>query len=389
VSLQEADIRPGSAESLAALAARFAARKIMLVTGRTSYEESGARAVMERALIGRTIVRFADIRPTPRLEDIEAGVAVWRAERPDLLVAVGGGSVIDVAKAVNALGPEDAPVRELLQRGGSQLRRHVPLVAIPTTAGSGAEATRFVAYYVGATKRSFEHPSLRPDFALVDARLTERLPRAITASTGLDALCQAIESFWAVGATTESRELAAAALKLIVPALRTAVDAPVAAVREAMARGAYLAGRAIDISKTTAAHALSYSLTQDYGVAHGHSVALVLPAVFRLNASPGVRALNDPPGPALHAHTMARLPPLLGLGSLQAAADWLEALVGQLGLSVTLPCPAAKATLAAADLAGRVDPVRLGNNPVALGCNDFLEIYSALFGRRIQQSRTA
>ena len=259
----------------------------MLVTGTNSYAASGARDRVEPAIAGRTIVRFSGVAANPKIEDIERGIALWRSERPAAIVAVGGGSVLDVAKLIGLLGPSAAPWRAFLAGGGTPDQHGGPLIAIPTTAGSGAEATRFSAFYVDGEKQSISHPQLRPSHAIVDPLLTHSMPPELTAPTGLDALAQAIESLWAVGATPESQALAEAAIGEILPSLREAVRAPTPVIRERMARGAHLAGQAIDISRTTAAHALSYALTVEFGLPHGHAVALVLPSIFRINARPG------------------------------------------------------------------------------------------------------
>jgi alcohol dehydrogenase class IV len=378
VTTQEEHLGAGSIAVLRDLIAGFAPRCIMLVAGRQSYHLSGASDAVEPALAGARTVRFFDFSTNPKIADIERGVALWRAARPDLVVAVGGGSALDVAKLINLLGPSAASWRSLLDGGDPPTTTVGPLIAVPTTAGSGAEATHFAAFYADDVKRSLAHPLLRPSHSIVDPTLTASMAPPLAAATGLDALAQAIESFWAVGATVESQDLAEAALREILPSVRDAVHAPTPLSRERMARGAHLTGRAIDVSKTTAAHALSYPLTTEFGLAHGHAVALVLPAVLRLNAEPANRQINEPRGAGYLVSTMERLLRLLGGSDAAAAARALENLVGELGLAAFIPHARRSASAEAERLARMIDPERLANNPVRISQADAAAIYAGL-----------
>ena len=215
----------------------------MLVTGGDAYARSGAQEIVEPALARLRVHRFSGVAANPQIADIERGVALWRSARPAIIVAVGGGSVLDSAKLIGLLGPSTAPWRAFVGVGHTGDPDAVPVIAIPTTAGSGAEATRFATFYVAGEKQSISHPLLRPSHAIVDLMLTASMPAALTAATGLDALAQAIESPWAVAATQESQALAEAALREILPCLGQIVHAPTPALRERMAAGAHLAGR--------------------------------------------------------------------------------------------------------------------------------------------------
>src|SRR5690606_25840825 len=139
-----------------------------------------------------------------------------------------------------------------------------PLLAVPTTAGTGSEATHFAVVYIDGVKHSLAHPLLRPDLVILDPLLTYAMPPGLTAATGLDALSQGIEALWAVGATTKSVGYAARAVELAAGALETAVIAPDRTARRAMMEAAHASGLAIDISKTTAPHALSYAISTDF-----------------------------------------------------------------------------------------------------------------------------
>ena len=168
----------------------------------------------------------------------------------DLIVAIGGGVVMDFAKLVSVYlrkwGLFENHFFEI-----SNLNDKIPLVCIPTTSGSGSEATHFAVVYKNGQKFSVAASILLPDYAIIDPTLTYHLPKFIAASAGIDALCQSIESIWALSATDESRNYAKFALLNIVPSLVDSVESPSPANKEKMAIGAHFAGKAINISKTT------------------------------------------------------------------------------------------------------------------------------------------
>jgi len=257
MSLQQLVFGAGAVTQIGNLLDTAQARSVLLVTSRDSYRDSGAQRAMCAGLANRNVVRFEDHSPNPTLADVERGVPVCRALRPDVVVAVGGGSVIDTAKAVNLFAAQQAPPGAVLNDSSLILERPQSLIAVPTTAGSGSEATHFATIYVSGIKHSLAHDWLRPRAAIVDPCLTYSLSPRLTAITGLDALSQAIESYWSVGASAESQLLAEQAIGQMWPTLATAVRAPNPNARVTMAEGAYLAGRAIDLTRTTAAHAIS------------------------------------------------------------------------------------------------------------------------------------
>ncbi len=243
-------------------------KSLVLVTGRASYAACGAEALFAPFLAGRTVTHFTTAGENARAED----VAAMRAHLPapvDGFVAVGGGTAIDTAKLLRGGIPE-APEPEPLP----------PFLAVPTTAGTGAETTRFAVYYDRGVKKSADHLRYRPTDQLLIPELARTQTAYQCACTEFDAYAQAVESLWARGATDESRAFAQKALDLM-------------ARGEQMA-GSYWAGRAIDISRTTAAHALSYYLTARYGVPHGHAVYMTFPYVCRANGHPEyVRAVPE------------------------------------------------------------------------------------------------
>jgi len=271
-------VTPELHESITALPALLSdAGPFLLVRDPVAWERSGARAVMDTDLSGLGGVPFESLDPHPTLKAMRGAADLALQAGCRAIVAIGGGTAIDTAKGAAwclAGGTlEEAPPEE---------DALTPLFAVPTTAGTGSEATHFAVCWHEGVKHSLADPRLRPAHAIVDSSLHESLPPQLTATTGLDALCQSLESLWAKAATDSSRADAGEAARLILSSLEVAVSLPTPEARSAMARGAHLAGRAIDVSKTTTPHALSYAITHDHGVPHGFAVALTLGACLKL-----------------------------------------------------------------------------------------------------------
>lgn len=290
----EAEVEPGCLRHLANRLDAVRAERVLLVADSVAMAASGAEAIILAALGGREVRRFDNFRPNPRLAEVEQALASLAGWPFDCVLAVGGGTALDVAKLINLFSASAAAPRETLAADLPTAR--APLIAVPTTSGTGSEATHFAVVYIDGKKHSVAHKSLRPRFALVDANLTLRLPPRLTASSGLDALCQGLESLWSVRSTDASRGDAMEALGLAWSNLRGAYREPNAANRAAMSRAAYLAGRAIDVSRTTAGHALSYHFTSAYGVPHGEAVALTIGPLLAWTAAATTDDLLDPRG---------------------------------------------------------------------------------------------
>ncbi|WP_162600385.1 iron-containing alcohol dehydrogenase [Streptomyces sp. CS147] len=263
------------------------ARRVFVVHGRRSFQEGAAAAAVGR--IDADVRCFAGVRPNPDVEQVREAVALAREFSPDAVVGIGGGSAMDVAKCVAVLvGCTGDPAKYLSEPGSIPDSRTTTLTQVPTITGSGSELTSFATIYVGHHKHSLDHPSARADHVLIDPDLAATVPVPTAAASALDALAQAVESAWAVAATAESRDTAIRALETLLPPLDVATgrgDFADAGLRAELARGAALAGAAINTSRTTAAHALSYALTARHGIAHGAAVGLHLRWLIGHNAA--------------------------------------------------------------------------------------------------------
>ena len=275
-------IGKGSISNLSEILKFHSGKKIFLVTGKSSYEKCGAREIMESLLVGIPYFRFSDFEENPKLEDVEKGIEFFNREKCELTIAIGGGSAIDIAKLINSLSKVQGSLEETIKANHLD-QKPFPFVAIPTTAGTGSEATHFAVMYINGEKYSFAHKYILPEYVIVDSQFTYSTPAYLTACTGADAFCQAVESMWATGGNTESKEYAEKAIQLVWNNLQKAVVYNDHASKDAIIEGAYWAGKAINISKTTASHALSYKMTSLFDVPHGHAVAITLVHVMQAN----------------------------------------------------------------------------------------------------------
>ena len=355
-------LREGAISNVAEILRERSVRTPFFVVDEAAYSACGAAEVLQPLLSTLETVRFAGFEPNPKLPDIERGIDLFRNAKPDIVIALGGGTAIDLAKLIGLLAVHEASAREIITGAAAIDLEGPPLVAIPTTAGTGSEATHFAVAYVDGEKFSVAHPCLLPDYVLLDPQLTYNLPPKITAASGLDAFCQAIESIWAVGTTDESVEFATRSLRLSLEHLEAAVNHPTPAARRGMCEAAHLAGKAINISKTTAPHAISYAVTTHFGVPHGFAVALTLGPMLEYNAAVTEADCNDPRGPGHVLQRIALLLDLLG-GSIEHGLAVIETLIDAVGgvrrLSDIGASPAESQRL----LTSQVNPERLSNNP--------------------------
>jgi len=235
---------------------------------------------------GWEVAIFEEVRENPDTDDVEACLRVAEAGQVDAMVALGGGSSLDTAKGVSLLLANGGSLEDFWHTG-RESNPLPPLIAIPTTAGTGSEMQSFAIISDPATHRKMAigTPSLAPTVAFLDPDLTASMPVRTAAITGIDALSHAIESAVSTKTTRFGRECALEAWELIRPHLPSVVDGVAdAEARLAMLIGSAAAGRAIENGMLGAAHALANPLTALYGVPHGQAVGTLLPHVVRFNA---------------------------------------------------------------------------------------------------------
>ena len=363
----------GSIENLDDALQRLDAKRLFVVTGKSSFDCSGARTAVAATLAKRETRFFHDFSPNPTLEEAMAALSLCEVTKADAIVAIGGGSAIDLAKTVSALCGRSHQA-EAIATGTAPVDPDalLPIIAIPTTSGTGSEATHFAVIYVRGKKYSIASPFLLPAVSILDPRLTDSLPPYLTACTGFDALCQAIESLWASNANEESRGFARQAIPLIIEHLFAAIKSPTDTSRDALMRGAHLAGKAINISKTTAPHALSYAITSFWGVPHGHAVALSLGAFIAYHGSSEIEIRNESIPMDTFRKTNTEIQHYLGAQDASSAKDSLYRLMARCGLELS---PQSIDLAGQANLLAReVNAERLANHPVVLDHSQLVSI---------------
>lgn len=368
---------PGAAARLGRLVAeRFTgARRVLIVTDagflRTGLLEP-ARASL--AAQGMTVHIFSQVVADPPEQIVHAAVEFARGNETDLVIGFGGGSSMDVAKLVAVLAGNDQALHQIYGIGNVKGQR-LPLIQVPTTAGTGSEVTNIAIVTTGeTTKMGVVAPQLYADIALLDASLTLGLPPLVTAATGIDAMVHAIEAYTSKHKKNPlSDNLARQALGLLSQNLMIAVETGSnLEARQAMLLGACLAGQAFSNAPVAAVHALAYPIGGIFHVPHGLSNSLVLPHVLRFNAPHA-------------AHLYAELADIVvpgTTGSAEARTEALIAAMQQIAERTGIQTKLGHVGISESDLDRLADDAMLqtrllGNNPRELTRADARAIYAA------------
>ena len=370
-------VGPGTLGRLGSLARELGASRV-LVTSDPGIVDAGhaAAGVESLAEAGLTAQLFSDFGENPTTAQIEAGTALARDLRPDLLVGLGGGSSMDCAKGINFLFSCGGRMRDYKGRG-TATGPMLPSIGVPTTAGTGSETQSFalVTDVETGMKMACGDPQAAFRVAILDVNLTLTQPLSLAAVTGIDAVSHAVESHVSRAATPASRMFSRAAWRLLArhlpPVLADGGSIP---DRSAVQLGAAWAGLAIENSMLGAAHALANPLTATHGIVHGQAVGVMLPHVVRFNGrSPGENACAAGYAELLTDIGIESDVPRAG----DRLADWLTALLQSSGLNTSLTacgCSHADAhTLATAAAAQWT----AGFNPRPVTAADLARLYEA------------
>ncbi len=357
----------GSLNKLETILKKENLKKVFLVTGKNSFILSGARKKIENILDKNNIdyERFSNFSPNPQLSEIKKATKIFNKGKYDSIIAVGGGSAIDVAKAIKIY---------------KKISHKKPLIAIPTTAGSGSEATSFIVYYTGKEKQSKGNLDITlPNYSICDPELTFSLPKKIAASTGIDALGQAIESYWSINSIEKSKQFAQKSIKLLLNNLEQAVNNPTNESKENVMKAANLAGKAINISKTTACHSISYPITSYFNIPHGHAVGLTLGQMLEYNFGVTPEDCLDKRGEKYVQNIINNLVNLLGVKNVSQAREKIKNLMSNIGLETNL----SNLGVHVKDLEILVEkgfsPERVKNNPRLLTKDSLRKILNNLY----------
>ena len=326
--------------------------KILIIAARSS--QARAEQLCNQWLPGYDVEILPNVPADPTTVSVEAVIQTVKTQHPDWIIAMGGGSVLDTAKAAASLAVNPGDVVKYL-RGQLQIKLPgIPLIAVPTTAGSGSEVTPYASITDShkMSKISLSHDYLYPKYALLDPSLTLSLTRRQTAISGMDALCHAIEGYWSNRSTPATDSHALAAAKLLLSALPNAYRNPddINPYRLAM-EGSMLAGLTISHARTTAVHAVSYPMTVYFHIPHGLACSMLLPSFIRYNSG------------AMKQEKEMNLLTCLGFNSMHQFAEAVEYLQEELDLPVRLGDLGLSRTHIATIVDNGFRPDRMNNNP--------------------------
>jgi alcohol dehydrogenase class IV len=373
----------GAAKKIAALVSEFGARRVLLVTDKGVRNAGLTQDAEESLAASCDLTVFEDVVADPPAHVVEAAVVLCREKRVEAVVSIGGGSALDTAKLVAYLAKSGDRLDDIYGVGLAKGQR-LPLLLVPTTAGTGSEVTPIAIVTTPTTeKKGVVSPRLLPDWAILDPELTLGLPPHVTAATGIDAMVHAIEAYTSRHKKNPiSDQLARQALALLSANIReVCANGTNLEARGQMLLGSMLAGMAFANAPVAAVHALAYPIGAIFHVPHGLSNALVLLGVLRFNL---------PDAQALYAELALILDPQMqGLSTSERAQHFVDSLAA-ICRDCKVPASLAEVGVREADLTRLAEDAMkqtrlLVNNPREVTFQDAYAIYSeALDGKRRQ-----
>ena len=330
------------------------------------------------ALPVRERVIFSDFTPNPLYEQVCSGIELLKESNCDTILAVGGGSAMDVAKciklAVLAKEGNAAIIPPLVSTRVDCDGKKLPFIAVPTTAGTGSESTHNAVMYYEGAKQTVTNDGVLPDYAVLEPSVLKTLPLYQKKCTMMDALCQGIESWWSVNSTEESYEYSRKTVELIMSNWRKYIfENDDEAAKQIMLAANY-GGRAINITQTTAAHAFSYKITSLYGLPHGHAVAVCLPEIWEYMLGNMDKCI-DVRGKDYLAGIFLEIAKAMGCGNPEDAVATFQEMMKEMDLGNPVSENREDDLQA---LSTSVNPVRLKNNPVGINKEEAFMLYGAI-----------
>lgn len=323
-------------------------------------------------------VKFSDFTPNPLYEQVCKGIELLKSSHCDTILAVGGGSAIDVAKciklAVLAEEGNAAIIPPLVSQRLPIDGAKIPFIAIPTTAGTGSESTHNAVMYYEGAKQTVTNDGVLPDYAVLEPSVLKTLPLYQKKCTMMDALCQGIESWWSVNSTEESYEYSRKTIELIMANWRKYISENDDEAAAQIMLAANYGGRAINITQTTAAHAFSYKITSLYKLPHGHAVAVCLPEIWEYMIGHMNRCI-DKRGLGYLTDIFVQISKAMGCKTVAQAIKVFRDMMNDMELANPISVNREEELKA---LSTSVNPVRLKNNPIELNTVVIKELYELI-----------
>lgn len=261
---------------------KYNKKKLLIITGKKSFIKSGAKNIFS-VLKKDNVNYFFKRSNIPEIKELNKIITLIRKLKPKYIFSVGGGAVMDLAKTSNYLWNTKNIKKTIIKSKYGKQKNYCPLVAIPTTAGSGAEVTSNAVIYLNKKKYSVENKLIRPKSSFLIPELIKKNSFKLKSASGFDAIAQAVESLLSVKSNKKSYNYAVDSLMLSLKNYSEYLKKPNSLNSKNMIKAANLAGEAINISKTTAPHALSYPFTSHFGISHGHAVAITFNEFLEYN----------------------------------------------------------------------------------------------------------
>ncbi len=358
-----------------------AVKRVFLVAGEKSFVASGASMKLLPLLEQYfDVVLYQASHTIISCSDADKCYNAMQNARPDAVIAVGGGAVMDMAKIAFLCTVDDSKSSNVMHNKVEMTDKKIPLlVAVPTTTGSGSESTHFAVIYENKIKSSIADMRIFPSIVLLEPEFVQSVPHNIAVGAGLDAFSQAIESYWSVNSTDESRIYSVEAIKLILSSFESSLKGGDVNSFEKMQSAANLAGRAINITKTTASHAMSYPLTAHFGVPHGVAVFLTLPSVMEFNAMVSDVDCIDKRGCEFVKKSLSELSMhLAGSSDVKSGIKFLKGFYKRLGISDKLSDYGVLQSDIDNVIISEINPERMKNNPRLVAKADVISILESI-----------
>lgn len=312
----------GRVNEIKTIAAELGCKNGLLVADPFFFTNGLAKQIIENSE-GAIAASFGELSPNPDVTEVDACAEVIRKNEIGFVVALGGGSSMDCAKAAASIALTEDSIRKYHGTGVAMPLEHLPLIAVPTTAGTGSEVTcvSVLSDHANGKKSPIVSDGFFPSVAVIDPELTYTMPPKVTAGTGIDVLCHAIEGFWSKGHQPICDAAALHASELVFKYLYRAYENPTdEEAREKMCEASVIAGLAFTLPKTTSSHACSFPLTNLLHIPHGEACGLTLDYFARINAR------------GEEGYRIEEFAKKLGFADAEAMADEIHALKEKMGL---------------------------------------------------------
>jgi len=347
-------------------------KKVFIICGKKSFITSGGEKFFKDLLTNKKIKYFYKNSNFPILDELIEIINDIRNFQPDLLLAIGGGAIIDYGKMANVVENKNNLKNLIINYSYPFKEKYTKLAVIPTTAGSGAEVTSNAVIYVDGVKHSFESEILKPDNFFLIPEFLISAPNTIKASAGFDAIAQALESLVSKKSDNESVEYASKSLRVSINSYISFLNNPNIKNATEMSIAANLAGKAISISKTTAPHAVSYPFTSLFNISHGHAVSLFFENFFQYNYDNLDRAETN----FNFTKRFELIFKLLEVNNIHQFKKKISYIKNQAKLECNLKNLNININSNAERIIKGINLLRLGNNPIKIDENEIYKIIS-------------